>query len=72
MTFHIAERNRETGKFELWMNDGDPHELRSESDAIDNYAMVMKFQGQNNVLLLEDVIVDIDLKVTRWQREVTE
>ena len=70
MTFYLAERNKETGKFELWMKDKEPHEIHSESDAIDKYAMVMKLQGQKNVRLLEDVILDIDLKVTRWQRGV--
>ena len=64
MTFYIAERNKETGKFELWMKDGEPHGIRSESDAIDKYAMVMKLQGQKNVILLEEVLVDIDLKVS--------
>lgn len=71
MTFYIAERNKETGKFELWMKDGEAHEIHSESDAIDKYAMVMKLQGQKNVRILEEVIVDIDLKVSRWQRGVT-
>ena len=72
MTFYIAERNNENGKFELWMKDGEPHEIYSESDAIDKYAMVMKLEGQKNVRILEDVIVDIDLKVKRWPRGATE
>lgn len=70
MSFYIAERNKETGKFELWMEDGDPLEISSESDAIDKYTMVMKLQGQKNVRLFEEVILDVDLKVTRWQRGV--
>lgn len=70
MTFYLAERNKETGKFELWMDEKEVYEIHSESDAIDKYAMVMKLQGQKNVRLLEDVILDIDLKVTRWQRGV--
>ena len=70
MTFYIAERNKETGKFELWMDEKEVYEIHSETDAIDKYAMVMKLQGQKNVRLLEDVILDIDLKVTRWQRVV--
>ena len=67
MTFYIAERNKETGKFELWMKDGEAHEIHSESDAIDNYTMVMKLQGQKNVRLLEEVIVEVDLKVSRYE-----
>ena len=66
MTFYIAERNKETGKFELWMKDGEAHEIHSESDAIDKYSMVMKLQGQKNVILLEEVIMDVDLKVSRY------
>jgi len=66
MTFYIAERNKDTGTFELWMKDGELHEIHSESDAIDKYAMVMKLQGQKNVILLEEVIVDVDLKVSRY------
>jgi len=72
MTFYIAERNKETGKFELWMKDGELHEIYSESDAIDKYAMVMKLQGQKNVILLEEVIVDVDLKVSRYMPGDTE
>lgn len=67
MTFYIAERNKETGKFELWMDEKEPYEIHSESDAIDKYAMVMKLQGQKNVILLEEVIVDVDLKVSRYE-----
>ena len=71
MTFYIAERNKETGKFELWMDEKEVYEIHSETDAIDKYSMVMKLQGQKNVRLLEDVILDVDLKVTRWQRGVS-
>ena len=67
MTFYIAERNKETGKFELRMKDGEAYEIYSESDAIDKYAMVMKLQGQKNVRLLEEVIVEVDLKVSRYE-----
>lgn len=66
MTFYIAERNKETGKFELWMNEKEVYEIHSESDAIDKYAMVMKLQGTKNVRILEEVILDVDLKVTRY------
>jgi len=66
MSFYIAERNKETGKFVLWTKDGEVHEFKSESDALDAYEMVLKFQGQKNVRLLEEVIVDVDLKVSRY------
>ena len=67
MTFYIAERNKETGKFELWMEDKEPYEVNSESEAINKYAMVMKLHGQKNVILFEEVIMDVDLKVSRYE-----
>jgi len=66
MTFYIAERNKETGKFELWMNENKLNEMYNESEALEMYEMVLKLQGQKNVLLLEDVRLDVELKVSRY------
>ena len=66
MTFYIAERNKETGKFELWMNEKELNKMYSESEALEMYEMVVKLQGQKNVILLEEVIMNVDLKVSRY------
>ena len=65
MTFYIAERNKETGKFELWMNEKELNKMYSESEALEMYEMVVKLQGQKNVILLEEVIMNVDLNVSR-------
>ena len=67
MSFYIAERNKETGKFELWMDEGEPHEIRSETEAIASYTTVMQLHSIKDVRLFVEVILNVDLKVTRCQ-----
>ena len=69
MVFYIAERNKETGKFELWHSDNKVNEIHDEAKALDSYEMAIKLQGVKNVLLLEEVIVDVKLSVKRWKSD---
>lgn len=67
MAFFIAERDRETEKFWLWQADGEVKKIYNEAEALDLYEMALKLQGNQNVLLLEEVVVDVELSVTRWK-----
>ena len=69
MVFYIAEKNKETGKFELWNSDDKLHEINSESAALNTYENVVKLQGIKKVILLEEVVVDVELSVKRWNPE---
>jgi hypothetical protein len=67
MAFFIAERDRETEKFWLWQSDGEVKKIYNEAEALDLYEMALKLQGNQNVLLLEEVVVDVELSVKRWK-----
>jgi hypothetical protein len=67
MAFFIAERDRETEKFLLWQADGEVKKIYNEAEALDLYEMALKLQGNQNVLLLEEVVVDVELSVKRWK-----
>ena len=72
MTFCIAERNKETGRFELWHSDDKVNEIYDESEALSSYERAIKLQGSKNVILLEEVIVDVELSVKRWKPDNVE
>lgn len=67
MTFYIAERNKETGKFELMMDRTEANSFVSESTALNMYKSILKSHGQDNVMIFEEVIVDVDLKVSMYE-----
>jgi hypothetical protein len=69
MSFYIAQRNKETGKFTLWDKDGEPNEFRNEAKAIDAYVMAVQFEGMKNVLLLETTDVKVNVTVTPLHKE---
>jgi hypothetical protein len=69
MSFFVAQRDKETGQFVLWQSDGKAKEIYNEAEALDLYEMALKLQGQQNVKLLEEVIVDVEISVKRWESD---
>ncbi len=57
MSYYLARRNKETGKFELQWDDAEP-------TAISAYELSMTHEGQDNVMLLEAVALDIKVTIT--------
>lgn len=66
MSFFIAQRNKDSGKFELWHDGDKPDEYHDESHALKTYEMILKQEGSNNVKLLEELIIDVDLSIKRY------
>lgn len=67
MSFYIAQRNQETGVFNLLMKENRPHQHYSLEDAIASYKLVYQATGDNNVLLLESVALDIEVTIKEHQ-----
>ena len=67
MAFYIAQRNKETGKFELWIKDGNPHQWHVIEDVMDSFELALRGEGHNNVKLLESVSLDVDITVKKHE-----
>jgi hypothetical protein len=63
MAYYIAQRNKETGKFELWIKDGNPHRWYDKEDAISSFELALRAEGHNNVKLLESVQLDVEINI---------
>ncbi len=74
MTYYIAEKNPETGKFEIWDTERNgktvPHEYRDESEVIKMYESVVRFKGIDNFLLLEDMPLDVTVEVKKLNPKI--
>lgn len=64
MDFYIAERDRETGKFVLRSDGEEPRRMGAKDLAELNYSRAVQFSGQNNVMLLRSVDVEVEVNVT--------
>lgn len=67
MAFYIAQRNKDTGKFELLINGNRPHQWHVLEDAIISYELALRAEGHNNVKLLESVSLDVDITVKKHE-----
>jgi|LGOV01.1.fsa_nt_gb hypothetical protein len=64
MSYYLARRNKETGKFELQWDDAEPKQYYVLEQAISAYELSMTHEGQDNVMLLEAVALDIKVTIT--------
>ena len=65
MSYFIARKNVETGKFELQWNDDKPKEYYVEQEAINAFELSMIHNGSDNVMLLEQVSLDINVTIKK-------
>ena len=65
MSFYIAQRNKETGVFNLLKKDDRPQQFYTIEEGIEMYKLCFQAEGHNNVLLLESVSLDIEVSVER-------
>lgn len=63
MAYYIAQRNKETNRFELWTKDGQPHQWHIKEDAISSFELALRAEGHNNVKLLESIQLDVEISV---------
>ena len=69
MSFYIAQRNKETGVFNLWMKEDRPHQYYTIESAIDAYKLAYHAEGHNNVLLLESIDLDIEVIIKKHNQK---
>jgi hypothetical protein len=67
MAYYIAQRNKETGKFELWVKDEYPHQWHVLEDAMESFELTLRGDGHNNVKLLESFSLDVDITVKKHE-----
>lgn len=65
MSYYIAQRNKETGAFNLLMKDDRPKQYHTIEDGIEMYKLCFQAEGHNNVLLLESIGLDVEVSVER-------
>ena len=65
MSFYIAQRNKETGVFNLIMEDDRPKQYYTVEAGIEMYKLCFQAEGHNNVLLLESIGLDVEVSVER-------
>lgn len=63
MSFYIAQRNAKTGRLELLQTDGETKYYSGLNKAIDDYTLLAKLEGMNNVLLLQEVDIIVSVEV---------
>ena len=67
MAYYIAQRNKETKKFELWIKNGNPQQWHVVEDAINSFELALRAEGHNNVKLLKSVSLDVDITVKKHE-----
>ena len=65
MAYYIAQRNKETGVFNLLMTDDRPRQFHSVEDGIEMYKLCFRAEGHNNVLLLESIDLNVEVSVEK-------
>ena len=68
MSFYIAQRNKETGVFNLIMENDRPKQYHTLEQGIDMYELCFQAEGHNNVLLLESIGLDVKVSVKEITR----
>jgi hypothetical protein len=65
MSFYIAQRNKETGVFNLIMKDDFPKQYHTIESGIEMFKLCFQAEGHNNVLLLESIDLNVEVSVER-------
>ena len=68
MSFYIAQKNKETGVFNLIMVTDMPKQYHTIESAIEMYKLCFQAEGHNNVLLLESIDLNVEVSVERNTR----
>ena len=66
--YYIAQRNRETDKFEILTNEsGEPDSMTKEQAKV-NLKAAVQVHGQSNTMLLQSVVahLTVDVKIEDW------
>ena len=64
MSYYLAVKNKETGRFELSWREGEPHQYPYLRQALAQYALATKLYGTESVRLVEWIPVDIKVEAT--------